>query len=274
MGARAAASSLTFLSTLVKHRRIMDFIVDIQGFRDTERKFLPKEVAVICLQNPIVNHWIVQAPCNFIELPEDVKNTNSYCAVDIHGINWFEGEVSLRQVHRYLFNIARAARRIYVRGEEKTRYLESLLGRNIFNLEKYDSPTFRKLNSMFSDVLLCSTHSSKRFKNKQDFCALYKAHQIKKWMRSILPEWKMLQKKQVQSEMFFTALHQYQQEERKRLLRFHPGSEKSDDVEKQNNDGHDELDVGQEITSDTDSSIYFTFSENAYNENKTNHEGH
>ena len=217
VGGRAAAS------TLAKHRRMMDFVVDIQGFRDTERKFLPKEVAVICLQKPIVDHWILQAPCNFIELPEDVKNTNSYCVVDIHGINWFEVEVSLRQVYRYLFNIARAARRIYVHGEEKARYLESLLSRNIFNLEKYDSPTFRKLNSMFSDVLVCSTHSSKRFKNKQEFWALYKAHQIKKWMRSILSEeWKMLQKRQVQNEMFFTALRQYQQKERKRLLRFHP----------------------------------------------------
>ena len=102
-------------------------------------------------------------------MPENVKNTNSYYADDIRGINWFEGEVSLRQVYRYLFNIARAARTIYVRGKEKARYLESLLVQNIFNLEKYDSPTFRKLNSMFSDVLVCSTHLSKRFNNKQNF---------------------------------------------------------------------------------------------------------
>ena len=228
----------------------MDFVVDIQDFRDAERKFLLKEVVVIFLQKPIVDHWIVQAPCNFFELTEDVKNTNS-CAVDIHGINWFEGEVSLKRVYGYLFNIARAARRIYVRGE-KARYLESLLGRNIFNLEKYDSPTFRKLNSMFSDVLVCSTYSSKRFKNKQDFCALYLAHQIKKWMRSILPEeWKMIQKDLVQSKMYFTVLYQYQQKERKRLLRFHPGSEQSN--------GRDELDVVLEITSDTDSSLISYF---------------
>ena len=141
-------------------------------------------MAIIYL--PIVDHWIVQAPCNFFELPEDVKNTNSHCAVDIHGINLFESEVSIRQVYRYLFNITRAARCIYVR-REKARYLESLLGRNIFNLEKYDSSTFRKLNSMFSDVLVCFTHSSKRFKNKQDF-ALYKAHQIKKWCAIYYPK--------------------------------------------------------------------------------------
>ena len=62
-----------------------------------------------------------------------------------------------------------------------------------------------------------------RFNNKQDFCVLYKAHQIKKWMRSILPEeWKIIQKDQVQSEIFFTALLQYQQKERKDYSVFTP----------------------------------------------------
>ena len=73
----------------------------------------------------------------------------------------------------------------------------------------------------------------------------------------------MIQKEQVQSEMFCTVIHKYQQKERNRLLCFHPGSEQSDDVEEQNDDRRDELDVVPEITSDTDSSIYFTFSENA-----------
>ena len=61
-----------------------------------------------------------------------------------------------------------------------------------------------------------------------------------------------------------TGSFSFMQKERKRLLRFHPGSVQSDDVDEQNDDdGCDELDVIPEIASDSDSSIYFTFSENA-----------
>lgn len=34
----------------------MDIIVDIQDFRDAEKKFIPKEV--VAIDAPIVNHWI------------------------------------------------------------------------------------------------------------------------------------------------------------------------------------------------------------------------
>ena len=70
----------------------MDYIVDIQGFRDAQRKFLPKEVAVFALQKDIVGHWIVQAPCYFSRLPSDIQTTNSYCLAEVHGLQWFEGD--------------------------------------------------------------------------------------------------------------------------------------------------------------------------------------
>ena len=56
----------------------MDYVVDIQGFRDARRQFLPKEVAVVALQKDIVSHCIVQAPCYFSRLPSDIKTINSY----------------------------------------------------------------------------------------------------------------------------------------------------------------------------------------------------
>ena len=189
----------------------MDFVIDIQGFRDSEKKFLPKEVAITCLQKKISDHWIVQAPHSFDELPREIKETNTYLAVDVHGIHWFDGEVSIRQLHRHLYNIARVSRTIYVRGVEKARYIEALFGRRVINLEKFKSPTFKQLNTMFPDNTRCSTHSTQIFTAKKEFCALYKVNQLKKWMRSILPlEWKVLiPKNKVTSDMYLTALYQY-----------------------------------------------------------------
>jgi len=43
----------------------MDIIVDIQGFRDAEKKFIPKEVAVVAIDATIVDHWIMIPPHSF-----------------------------------------------------------------------------------------------------------------------------------------------------------------------------------------------------------------
>ena len=135
----------------------MDYVIDIQGFRDARRKFFPKEVAVVALQKDIVGHWIVQAPCYFSRLPRDIKTTNSYCSAEVHGLQWFEGDVSPRRMRRHLYAVARAARRTYVRGEEKVSYLENVIGRSIIDLENYNSPSFNKFESLFPNSSVCMT---------------------------------------------------------------------------------------------------------------------
>ena len=179
------------------------------------------------LQKAVVDHWIIQPPCSFDDLPDDVKQTNTYSAVDIHGIHWFEGNINLRNLHRHLYNIARVSTRIYVRGEEEARYIEMLLGRRICNLETFESPTFGKLDRIFPQNSVCVTHSLKYFKQKKGFCALFKAIQIKKWLHSILPtEWRSVPWNKVHSEMYFVALCDYRSELKKKVLQF---AEKSDD---------------------------------------------
>ncbi|KAL6268199.1 hypothetical protein P5V15_001308 [Pogonomyrmex californicus] len=56
---------------------IMNIIVDIQGFRDIEGKFIPKEVALIRVNEAFVDLWIVLPPYPFIELPEKSRKENN-----------------------------------------------------------------------------------------------------------------------------------------------------------------------------------------------------
>ena len=114
----------------------MDFVIDIQGFRDSEKKILPKEVAITCLQKKISDHWIVEVPHGFYDLPVDIKELNTFLAADIHSVHWFNGKVSLRRLHRHLYNIVTVSRTIYLRGMEMARYIEALFGRRVINLEK------------------------------------------------------------------------------------------------------------------------------------------
>jgi len=46
----------------------MDIIVDIQGFKDVEETFFPKEVAIVSINNAYYAYWIIAQPCSFTEL--------------------------------------------------------------------------------------------------------------------------------------------------------------------------------------------------------------
>ena len=37
----------------------MDFVVDVQFFRDDNEKLIPKEVAILSLKEKFLAHWIV-----------------------------------------------------------------------------------------------------------------------------------------------------------------------------------------------------------------------
>ena len=82
------------------------------------KKVFPMEVAITCLQKKISDHWIVQEPRSFEDLSDDIKEINTFLAVEVHVVHCFDGEVTLRQLHRYFYNFARVSRTIYVHGTE------------------------------------------------------------------------------------------------------------------------------------------------------------
>ncbi|KAL6252060.1 hypothetical protein P5V15_015041 [Pogonomyrmex californicus] len=53
----------------------MDIVIDIQGFRDAEGKFMPKEVAVVAINEAFISHCIMMPPYPFVELPEKYEKT-------------------------------------------------------------------------------------------------------------------------------------------------------------------------------------------------------
>ena len=55
----------------------MDIVIDIQGFRDVEENFIPKEVAVLAINAAISGHRIMTSPCPFEDLPVRAKRENN-----------------------------------------------------------------------------------------------------------------------------------------------------------------------------------------------------
>lgn len=153
----------------------MDIVVDIQGFRDGEKKFIPKEVAVVAIDAPIVNHWIMIPPHSFAELPEKIRQENNWLTRNYHGIEWFDGETNSEYFTSQLRQITKCVRHIYVRGNEKVSYLQNLLSRNIYNLEGI-SPTFKNLTVEEES----GHHGFRKFGIFH--CALRNAYKLKSWI--------------------------------------------------------------------------------------------
>ena len=156
----------------------MDIIIDIQGFLDTKEKFIPKEVALVAINVPIIGHWIMTPPYSFVELCENSRRQNTWLSRNYHGIEWFDGETKPECFTQHLREIIRETRFIYCRGEEKASYLRNLLSRTVYNLEGI-SPSFKNLRDKEEDGQRCSHHG---FRNNPEFhCALRNVYALKRW---------------------------------------------------------------------------------------------
>lgn len=155
----------------------MDIVIDIQGFCDADEKFLPKEVAVVAIDAPIVDHWIMMPPHPFAELPEKVRRQNTWLTRNYHGIEWFDGEANPKYFALHLREIIRHSRHIYVRGSEKAHYMRNLLSREIYNLEGI-SPAFKNLTSEEECGQYCAHHGFRKIFH----CALHNAYKLKRWL--------------------------------------------------------------------------------------------
>lgn len=161
----------------------MDYVIDIQGFHDKDDCFVAKEVAVIALDEELIAHWIVLPTYVFTELPKLVRKKNNWVTQHHHGLEWFEGDVSLRQLHANLRDIARNAGKIYTRGSEKASYLQSITTREVQNLEDTDCPSF---NDLPRSRQLCLRHGL--LKRPTLYCALSNAAKLKDWiLRDVSP---------------------------------------------------------------------------------------
>lgn len=161
----------------------MDIIVDIQGMRDKDHGFLPKEVAVVATNQPLSMHWIVAPPYQYCELPPEVRRLNKYLTLHHHGLEWYEGDVGCKQLYANLREIARHSRTIWTRGYEKAELLSKVMTRDINDLEKaeWGCPGFKILPPTCTKCLRHSLDSSKPFSR----CALAQANMLKNFLQTI-----------------------------------------------------------------------------------------
>lgn len=157
----------------------MDYVIDIQGFRDFEDHFLLKEAAVIAIDHHYVGHWIVAPPHSFKDLGIKARSQNNWLSCYFHGLEWFDGYVPYKQIGTILREVTRTAQRIYTRGREKADFIQELTARQVINLEDVSCPSFKQLPD---DRSYCFHHGVT--KGGIYVCALNNAMKLKLWILS------------------------------------------------------------------------------------------
>ncbi|OXU31292.1 hypothetical protein TSAR_013906 [Trichomalopsis sarcophagae] len=112
----------------------MEYIINDQGLRDLNNKFILKEVAILGLKNRAIGHWIVKAPHNFTELSIGIKRSNEYISNQFHSVRWHEGDI-----------MAKVDIRVFTHGHDNWRYLETVMSDELVNVEEMYAPTFQEL---------------------------------------------------------------------------------------------------------------------------------
>lgn len=177
----------------------MNFIVDVQGFKCENNRFIVKEFALIHedkslwygsqdfhIKFPL--HYLIKSPYPFNEIRTQkiIKNV-LWLSNNYHFLKWDVGDISFRDfkcVLRDLFNPIELPIYMKVKGNEKEKYIQHLMdcifGKykiTVVNLEEFEEEfKWPKLFDMKQNCTLynaCDWHKpSKKILHKETNCAL------------------------------------------------------------------------------------------------------
>ncbi|CAD6206457.1 GSCOCG00012691001-RA-CDS [Cotesia congregata] len=135
----------------------MEIILDVQGFRGPDNRFIVKELASITIQHEIDNieelsYTLFQPPYHWKVLP-------------------------LKEVLNYLTNNKKI---IYVKGIEKKLWIQNLIDCNnkiVIDLENFNCPSLKSMK-------ICNNHFCNYHYCLSDLCALENVKNLKDWFVS------------------------------------------------------------------------------------------
>lgn len=128
---RAAENRRLPILNYTQHQLIMDviqYVVDVQGFRRSSNIFIAKELAIIPVQDnatPMVYNF--QPPCPWSKLLAEEREVNTWLERNFHGIPWTSGTIPYTDLIRIMRSNLNNAWKIYVKGLEKANWLREIL---------------------------------------------------------------------------------------------------------------------------------------------------
>ena len=112
--------------------------------------------------------------------------TNEYLSKYHHGLQWYNGAVSLRYMKHLREN--KEAAHIHPQGSyysDAQIYLKSALSMEVINLEGFITPTYQEIFSKYSNILLCPFHRNHDNRSIAK-CSINQVYLHRKWMRGLI----------------------------------------------------------------------------------------
>nr|AGQ20236.1 AsIV-cont00134-ORF1 [Apophua simplicipes ichnovirus] len=158
----------------------MDYIVDVQGFKQFNDVFVLKKFAMIAVDGDGIEatEFVVKPPYPFDNLSKHHQITNSWLTRNFHGVPWDSGTIVYEKARMHTCRILQNARVVYVWGMEKKKWLTGVLGASvaIIDLKEHECPSMVRLKLMF-DYRNAKNQFSKKFQ-----CAGENVELMKLWM--------------------------------------------------------------------------------------------
>jgi hypothetical protein len=125
---------------------------DVQMLRGKDGQYLIKEFGVFqCC--PLGDAYMIVTfapPYDHSEVPENIQRQNQYVSKNIHGLSWETGTTPYEDMPAKLLEMTSHLSLVYVKGEEKKRFLQSLLKCAVVDAEKLGAPALKMFPHMWA----------------------------------------------------------------------------------------------------------------------------
>lgn len=112
-------------------------VLDVQGFNTARKYFTPKEFAAF--DGCKILHFIFKQPFPFKHLPHDLQKQATWLINNHHTIPWEAGVTPPYTFATILEELTRNEKEVYVKGREKTHFLQQFVKTPINEIEEQPS---------------------------------------------------------------------------------------------------------------------------------------
>ena len=131
-----------------------EYCLDAQGFRDSRNFFQPKEIGIYAVDDNIApSVYLIKPPYHWSSMSEANQNHNKWIEYNHIGIPWSSGNLAYNRVKETLNNALCRASVVYVRGEEKRKWLQSLIKPSVIEMVEVNLIDKKRRN------ILCNNHT-------------------------------------------------------------------------------------------------------------------
>ena len=143
----------------------MKVVIDVQGFKTKNNKFIPKELAAY--NGSQISHFIFKQPFKLDLLPWDVQRQVLWLTKNHHCIDWTEGFTSLHNFSNIIKKLTSNVDCVFVKGKEKADFIRKHSVRPVFELEEDPCIKPAKANCFYhlNPLCICALTNVHKFYN-------------------------------------------------------------------------------------------------------------